>query len=97
MTNLTLLTLESNELKSISPELGRLTLLTEFSIAHNALEAIPVSIYYDSTPVAYFFARLSAARSPNEPMIAYACMLTHVSACAAVHRKAGEHDIAFGG
>ncbi len=45
VTKLTLLTMDSNQIKSISPELGSLTLLKQLSIAHNALEVIPVSIY----------------------------------------------------
>jgi hypothetical protein len=36
--------MDSNQIKSISPELGSLTLLKQLSIAHNALEFIPVSI-----------------------------------------------------
>lgn len=58
VTKLTLLTMDSNQIKSISPKLGTLTLLKQLSIAHNALEVIPVSIYV-SKIVAHFWGRIS--------------------------------------
>jgi Leucine-rich repeat (LRR) protein len=48
--------MDSNQIKSISPELGSLTLLKHLSIAHNALEVIPVSIHV-TTIVVHFFGR----------------------------------------
>jgi hypothetical protein len=58
VTKLTLLTMDSNQIKSVSPELGSLTLLKQLSIAHNALEVISVSIYVTKI-VAHFWAQIS--------------------------------------